>query len=53
MNRHNSIIFIIAILLLSGCINFNNRQLELALQTAGSNRQELEKVMQHYKVSPR
>lgn len=49
MNRHNSIIFIIAILLLSGCINFNNRQLELALQTAGSNRQELEKVMQHYK----
>lgn len=49
MNRHNSIIFIIAIFLLSGCSNFNNRQLELALQTAGSNRQELEKVMQHYK----
>lgn len=49
MNRHNSIIFIIAIFLLSGCSNFNNRQLESALQTAGSNRQELEKVMQHYK----
>lgn len=49
MNRHNSIIFIIAILLLSGCSNFNNRQLELALQAAGSNQQELEKVIQHYK----
>lgn len=37
------------IILLTGCSNINNKHLELALQTAGDNRQELEKAIYHYK----
>ncbi len=52
MNRHNSIILniilVMVIILLTGCNDIEKKQLALALQTAGGNRQELEKVLQHY-----
>ena len=50
MNRHNSVflyIFLI-ITLLTECNDLEKNQLDLALQTAKENRQELEKVLQYY-----
>ena len=49
MRSYLSTIIILYLFLLLGCDNTNKRQLELALQTAGNNRQQLEKVIQHYK----
>lgn len=50
MNRHDSIILnvILIIIFLTGCRDSRNNQLDLALQTAKGNRQQLEKVLQHY-----
>ncbi|WP_418542640.1 transglutaminase domain-containing protein [Parabacteroides goldsteinii] len=48
LNLFATIVLGLYLFLLSGCSNTNNRQLELALQTAGNNRQQLEKVIQHY-----
>ena len=48
LNLFATIVLGLYLFLLSGCSNTNNRQLELALQTAGNNWQQLEKVIQHY-----
>ena len=47
MNRHNSVFLyiILVIMLLTGCNDLEINQLDLALQTAKGNRQELEKVL--------
>lgn len=43
------ILFILSLILLSGCASFEaDRQLEDALELAGNNRGELEKVLEHY-----
>lgn len=50
MNRHNSVFLyiILVIMLLTGCNDLEKNQLDLALQTAKGNRQELEKVLRYY-----
>ena len=50
MNRHNSVFLyiILVIMLLTGCNDLEINQLDLALQTAKGNRQELEKVLRYY-----
>lgn len=48
-NLSITFIFGLYLFILSGCSNAHTGQLELALQTAGNNRQRLEKVIQHYK----
>lgn len=51
MNYRTPIILSISLILiiLSGCSDINNKQLDLSLQTSGNNRNELEKVLLYYK----
>ena len=46
------ILFILLILTLAACRSENEKRLEYALEFAGDNRMELEKVLEHYKADP-
>lgn len=42
------ILYVVVLILVAGCTSVSDRQLEAALQMAGENRIELEKVLKHY-----
>ena len=51
MNSHTKLIILLTIFLIA-CVPQNDKQLSLVLDCAQENRQELEKVLYHYKNDP-
>ena len=46
------VLFILLALILAACRSEKDRRLEYALEFAGDNRVELEKVLEHYRTDP-